>query len=107
MNKSGVALCVFVAVTAISGASAQSCATCNCQINNIQLLDQLVEAKVNRILANEPSKLSSVHKEEKRVSNCLGKANLLSIRIQRSPDILLYTTSCQAVLYYTYMCRCT
>ena len=56
MNKSGIALCVFVAAIAISGASAQSCATCNCQVNNIQLLDQLVEAKVNRILANEPSK---------------------------------------------------
>jgi hypothetical protein len=58
MNKSGVAVCVFVAAIAITTASTQSCTTYNCQINNIQLLDQLVEAKMNRILANESSELS-------------------------------------------------
>ena len=62
MNKSGIALCAFVAVIAFIitavAANTQSCTTCNCQINNIQLLDQLAEAKVNRILANEPSELS-------------------------------------------------
>ena len=60
MNKSGIALCTFVAVIAITAmaANTQSCTACNCQINNIKLLYQLVEAKVNRILANEPSELS-------------------------------------------------
>ena len=53
----GIALCVFVAATAITAANAQSCRACNCQFDNIQLLDQLVEAKVNRNLANEPSEL--------------------------------------------------
>ena len=67
MNKSGIVLCVFVVAITISGASAQSCTACNCQVNNIELLDQLVEAKVNSILANEPSKLSSVHRVS---SNC-------------------------------------
>jgi hypothetical protein len=64
MNKSGIAVCVFMAVIAnsITTASSQTCTTCNCQINNVQLLDQLMEAKVNRILANEPSELSVVHK---------------------------------------------
>ena len=62
MNQSGIAFCVFVAVIAIIAVAAntQSCTVCNCQINNIQLLDQLVEAKVNRILANEPSELSCI-----------------------------------------------
>jgi hypothetical protein len=60
MNKSRIAVCVFMAVihVVLTAASTQSCTACSCQINNIQLLDQLVEAKVNRILANEPSELS-------------------------------------------------
>ena len=54
----GIALCVFVAATAITAANAQSCMrrACKCQFDNIQLLDQLAEAKVNRILANEPGR---------------------------------------------------
>ena len=56
-DKFGITLCVFVAATAITAANAQSCRACNCQFDNIQLLDQLVEAKVNRNLANEPSEL--------------------------------------------------
>lgn len=70
MNRSGyriAALCaLLVGVAGISGATAQpkSCPTCNCQINNIELLDQLVEAKIKHLLADEPRKLLclSAHK---------------------------------------------
>ena len=55
----GIALLIFVAVTGIPAASAQSCNACNCQFNNIQVLDQLVEAKVKITLANEPCKLNN------------------------------------------------
>lgn len=41
---------------AISVAGAQSCNACNCQFNNVQALSQLIEAQVNRALANEPRK---------------------------------------------------
>ena len=62
MNKSRLALCVFLVAIAFVVSNAQSmssqCTACNCQINNIEILDQLVEAKVNQILVNEPSKLS-------------------------------------------------
>ena len=36
---------------------AQSCKACNCQFNNVQALSQLVQAEVNRAIANEPRKL--------------------------------------------------
>ena len=36
----------------------QTCtADCNCDLSNIQLLDQVIEAKVNQSFVNEPSKL--------------------------------------------------
>ena len=57
MDKYGIALFVFLAGTAIPTASAQSCNACNCQFNNVQVLDQLVEAKVKSALASEPRKL--------------------------------------------------
>lgn len=59
MNASGVAFLVFTAVNiaAISSVSAQSCCTCNLQFNSIQVVDQLVEAKMKSILTNEPCKL--------------------------------------------------
>ena len=66
MNKSSIALkvCMFLVATAIVVASAHDqsrCTACNCQVNNIELLDQLLEAKVNQILVNEPSKLAGVY----------------------------------------------
>ena len=36
---------------------AQSCNACNCQFNNVQALSRLVQAEVNRALANEPREL--------------------------------------------------
>ena len=58
MNTSGITLRVLVAATAITAANAQSaCGACNCQFNNIQLLDQLLEAKMKSTLASEPRKL--------------------------------------------------
>ena len=50
-------LMLGIAAVSISTANAQSCNTCNCQFNNFQVLSQLIEAQVNRTLANEPSKL--------------------------------------------------
>ena len=46
-------------IVAISVASAQSCNACNCQFNNVQMLSQIIEAEVNRILADEPCKLQT------------------------------------------------
>ena len=54
MNKSGIALLVFIAMTATYVANAQSCRACNCQFNNVKVLNQLVEAQVKSTLANEP-----------------------------------------------------
>ena len=53
MDMSGITLCVFVAATALSAATAQSCRACNCQLNNIQVLDHIVEARVKNILVND------------------------------------------------------
>ena len=66
MNKSRISIalkvCVFLVATAIVVASAlgpqSQCTACNCQFNNIEVLDQLLEAKVNQILVNEQSKSS-------------------------------------------------
>ena len=43
---------MFVAATALSAATAQSCRACNCQLNNTQVLDHIVEARVKNILVN-------------------------------------------------------
>ena len=58
-KKVGVNLFLLMgtAVATISMATAQSCNSCNCQFNNVQVLSQLIEAKVNSALANEPRKL--------------------------------------------------
>lgn len=61
MDMSGITLCVFVAATALSAATAQSCQACNCQLNNAQVLDQLVETKVKHILVNGSSKSLPKH----------------------------------------------
>jgi hypothetical protein len=61
MNKFGIALCVLVAAIALTAAKVQSCSTCNCQFDNIQVLDQLVEAKVKNTLANEPRKFTIIY----------------------------------------------
>ena len=52
MTLSGITLRVFVAATALSAATAQSCRACNCQLNNAQVLDHIVEARVKNILVN-------------------------------------------------------
>ena len=63
MNKCRIAH-VFLVATAIVVVSAlipqSRCTSCNCQVNKIELLDQLLEAKVNQILVNEPSKLAGI-----------------------------------------------
>ena len=41
---------------ATSGQSDSSCRACNCQFNNIEVLDRLIESKINRSLANDPGK---------------------------------------------------
>ena len=58
MAKPGVTLmfCLLATAVVITVTSAQSCKACNCQFNNIQALSSLIEAQVNRILANEPRK---------------------------------------------------
>ena len=61
MEQSGCALFVFIAVTAFSVSNAQSCPACNRRINNIEALEQVVSAQVNRILTNEPCKLISYY----------------------------------------------
>ena len=43
---------VFTSVT--SAQNADTCQACNCQFNNIQALSQLVNARINDILTNEP-----------------------------------------------------
>ena len=61
MEQSGCALFVFMAVTvtvtAFSVSNANSCPVCNCQVNNVEVLEQVVRAQVHRVLANEPCKL--------------------------------------------------
>ena len=53
-------LLLGTAVATISMATAQSCNACNCQFNNVQVLSQLIEAKVKQALANEPRKLHTI-----------------------------------------------
>ena len=45
----------------LAGTSAQgdsSCRACNCQFNNIQVLDRMMESKINKSLANDPGEIS-------------------------------------------------
>ena len=48
---------ILIASGAISVVNSQSCKACNCQFSNTRLLNDIVEAQVNRILAKEPSEL--------------------------------------------------
>ena len=47
---------VFVAASNVvqTTTSSDTCRACNCQLNNIQILEQLVEEKVNNALASLP-----------------------------------------------------
>ena len=59
MRLAGMLLMYFLAMitaVALPAVSAQSCNACNCQFNNVQMLSQIIEAEVNRILADEPCK---------------------------------------------------
>ena len=59
MDKIGLAFVLFLvtAAASLSVFTAQTCNACNCQFNNVQVLSQLIEAQVNRALADEPRKL--------------------------------------------------
>ena len=46
----------IITAVALPAVSAQSCNACNCQFNNVEMLSQIIEAEVNRILADEPCK---------------------------------------------------
>ena len=35
-----------------------SCRACNCQFNNIEVLDRMIESKINKSLANDPGEIS-------------------------------------------------
>ena len=63
MDKLGLSLLLFLAtaVGTISVTTAQTCNACNCQFNNVQVLSQLIEAQVNRALADEPRKLHGIY----------------------------------------------
>ena len=54
MAKVGLLLCLLLVSTGFnfSVADAQSCKACNCQFSNVQVLSRLVEAEVNRTLAD-------------------------------------------------------
>ena len=54
MAKVGLLLCLLPVSTGFifSVADAQSCNACNCQFDNVQVLSRLVEAEVNRTLAD-------------------------------------------------------
>ena len=59
MKKGGLFF-LLIAITASVAAdvgTAQTCNVCNCQFNNVQVLTQLIDAQMNRILSNEPRKL--------------------------------------------------
>ena len=58
MKVLGVMLAVILIAsgTFSVSVSAQSCKACNCQFSNVEVLNDIVEAQVNRILAKEPSK---------------------------------------------------
>ena len=49
---------IFVTTTCTAAVSAQSdtCRACNCQFNNVQVLDQLIEDKVTRANGTSESK---------------------------------------------------
>jgi hypothetical protein len=34
------------------------CSASNCQVNNVDLLEKLIESKINQSLANEPGKIT-------------------------------------------------
>ena len=40
-----------------TSAQGDSCRACNCQFNNVQVLDRLIESKINKCLANDPGKI--------------------------------------------------
>lgn len=45
---------IFITTTCAAAVSAQSgtCQTCNCQFNNVQVLDQLIADRINTALVN-------------------------------------------------------
>ena len=59
MSALELSLLLFVSTAgaSISMSTAQTCNACNCQFNNLQILNQLIDAQVNQILSSEPRKL--------------------------------------------------
>ena len=55
-------LLATVAVISVASAQAETCGACNCEFNNVEVLNKLIDAKVdariNMTLANQPSKLN-------------------------------------------------
>ena len=48
-------LCALLTVLALTPATlgqGDSCQACNCQFNNVEVLDQLIESKIRNLLAN-------------------------------------------------------
>ena len=61
ISENMLAVMLIASTTLFVSVSAHSCKACNCQFNNVQVLNDMVEAKVNQILANEPRKLHYDH----------------------------------------------
>ena len=58
-----VCLSLLLAITVVLSATADStqpdgtCKACNCQFNNVQVLEQLIDAKIATARANESGKV--------------------------------------------------
>ena len=61
-----LALLAVLILTPITSGQSDSCRTCNCQFNNIEVLDQLIEYRIRSILANDTVSTQAL---ESRVSN--------------------------------------
>ena len=49
---------LLLSPAATSAQSDGSCRACNCQFNNIEVLDRMIESKINKSLANDPGEIS-------------------------------------------------
>ena len=108
MSKSGIIVAlVFMTATAITSTGDPSCNACNCRFNNIEILDQFVEAKVNHILANNLSQLV-----EAKVNHILAKnlSQLVESQVNHTLvneackfiNIIIMSNNCKRNLY----CSC-
>ena len=49
---------LFLSPEATSAQGDSSCRACNCQFNNVEVLDRMIEAKINKSLANDPGEIN-------------------------------------------------